>query len=554
MFAGIACSGAEPQIASARVIGTTLARKYKLVRLLGQGGMGAVYEAHHTGTRRRVAVKVMSSRLLTPGSARRFRREARATSVTDSEHIVPILDSGEDEPTGLLYLVMEHLKGEDLQQLVDRCGPLVPDAALRIAAHALTGLQSAHEAHIVHRDIKPANLFLARRGNGDITVKLLDFGIAKLHADPDLPQTLGLTNTGGLLGSPLYMSPEQVESSRDVDHRTDLWSLGSALYCALAGGAPHRSAPSVSRLLMAICAAPPPPLSEVAPWVSPEIAKVVHGALELRPEARYPSAAAMLEAMRPLLPDGFALREDMLVPVHSERRAAGKAPRLTEAARTAEVSEREPALEGESTADLVTGLNVPLLARIQDRSGSESTADLDAPASAPEAATTGAGAALRPALKSASQVARPRARRWALSVALLLAVACIAVYNLRSLPPGAGAGCGAGCGAGLGAGFFDEPDPDPEDSAEVVASAAQAEPRIVGVFLDVAPSDASVEVDGELVEVRRGIVGITGELGSVHRVRVSDGTSDIVRDVMVTEDGAVPPAVELAAAEPTIAR
>ena len=303
----------------------TLGQKYTLVRLLGEGGMGSVYEAEQVDTSRRVAVKIMHSHLLKPGSegARRFCREARAASAVASDHIIHVFDSGIDEATGLSYLAMEYLNGEDLQRLSERTGPLAPDSALRIVAQALVGLQKAHEARIVHRDIKPANLFLAR-GLGDaITVKLLDFGIAKFDVDPlGLPLTTGLTITGSLLGSPLYMSPEQVQDSSDVDHRADLWSLGSTLYAALAGRAPHQHIASFGQLLVAICATPPPHLREVAPWILPEVAEVVHGALKLKPEARYASAAAMLEAILRLLPSGHELREEMLVSVSDKARVA----------------------------------------------------------------------------------------------------------------------------------------------------------------------------------------------------------------------------------------
>src|SRR6185436_3923630 len=133
------------------------------------------------------------------------------------------------------------------------------------------------------------------------------------------PHAAGLTTTGGFLGSPLYMSPEQVQSSRDVDHRTDLWSLGSVLYASLAGHAPHHHLASLGQLLVAICVSAPPPLWEVAPWVPREVTEVVHRALAIRPEARYPSAAAMLEAIQRLVPAG-ALGEEMLV-------ASGEQPR-----------------------------------------------------------------------------------------------------------------------------------------------------------------------------------------------------------------------------------
>ncbi|WP_437923013.1 protein kinase [Sorangium sp. So ce291] len=339
------------------MIGQTIDSKYRLVRLLGEGGMGAVYEAEHATAHRRVAVKVMSGRPLTAGGdgVQRFRREARAASAIDSEHIVQVLDAGTDEATGISYIAMELLRGEDLQQRIDASGPLPPDVALRVGAQALAGLQKAHEARIVHRDIKPANLFLARRGDGSLAVKILDFGIAKILADPRIvPHTTGLTNTGSLLGSPLYMSPEQVLNGRDVDHRADLWSLASALYCALAGHAPYQQVGTVGKLVSTICSTPPLPLHEVAPWVPLEVARVVHGALALDPGARYPSAAAMLEAMRPLLPSGTALNPSMMAPAPGVNRPTASEPARPEAARDIAATDAAEPVLGADTASLDT--------------------------------------------------------------------------------------------------------------------------------------------------------------------------------------------------------
>jgi serine/threonine-protein kinase len=218
---------------------------------------------------------------------------------------------------------MECLAGEDLQRLLDRTGPLPPDVALRIAAHALLGLARAHEAGIVHRDIKPANLFLARDGGGAVTVKILDFGIAKIKADVLGAQHLtDLTGTGDILGSPAYLSPEQAQNSKNVDLRTDLWSLGCVLYCALSGQAPHQHLPAIHAIILAICCSPARPLRERAPWVSAEHALVVHRALEIEPDKRYPSAAAMLDAIRPLVPGGLAIHEEMLSGLPPELSAA----------------------------------------------------------------------------------------------------------------------------------------------------------------------------------------------------------------------------------------
>jgi serine/threonine-protein kinase len=310
--------------APADLTGMVVDRKYRLLRLLGQGGMGAVYEAEHTATHRRVAVKLIHARLLAAGedARRRFQRESRAASAIDDPHLVRVLDAGEDHASGDLYLVMELLRGEDLQHLIDRVGPLPPDAALRVAAQALLGLAEVHALGIVHRDVKPANLFLARGPRGEVTVKLLDFGIAKSTGETLSADTAGLTRTGGLLGSPLYMSPEQVQSSKDIDHRADLWSLGSVLYCALTGGAPFQHVESVGKLIVAICGSAPPPVRDLAPWVPIEVAAVAHGALAIDRAERPESARAMLDALRALLPDGFTLRDEALVGVSPEVRAA----------------------------------------------------------------------------------------------------------------------------------------------------------------------------------------------------------------------------------------
>jgi serine/threonine protein kinase len=308
------------------LIGATLDKKYQLLSLLGEGSTGSVYAAQHLGTLRHVALKLIKKDRLAEDrdAASRFRREARAVGPLDSPNVVQVLDSGEDQATGDLYLVMERLAGEDLQRLVDGVGPLPPDVALRVAGQALLGLSRAHAAGIVHRDLKPANLFLAHQADGAVTVKLLDFGLAKeLSCSPDARTITLLTKTGGILGSPLYMSPEQVENSKDVDARTDVWSLACVLYYTLTGMAPHEHVETVGRLLVAICASPAPALRERAPWVSPKLARVVHDALAVDPARRTSSAAAMLEAIQPLAPDGFALRREMLVGLPAEEQGAG---------------------------------------------------------------------------------------------------------------------------------------------------------------------------------------------------------------------------------------
>jgi eukaryotic-like serine/threonine-protein kinase len=263
-----------------------------------------------------VAVKVILPGVpISRDAILRFQREARAAGVIESQHIVQVLDTGVDREQGVPFMVMEYLIGEDLQKLGERIGALAPDLALRIGAQACSGLHKAHEARVIHRDIKPANLFLARRDDSDVVVKVLDFGIAKVKEDqltgaPDQ----ALTRTGSMMGSPLYMSPEQAVGSKAIDHRTDVWSLGAVLYEVLTGRSPHHSAQTLGQLIMAICSAPPLPLTQVAPSVPREVAEIVQRALRLDPNERFQSAAEMRDAIRQLLPSGTNVTESMLVP------------------------------------------------------------------------------------------------------------------------------------------------------------------------------------------------------------------------------------------------
>ena len=296
------------------MLGKTIDGKYQIVRLLGQGGMGAVYEATHVGTGRRVALKVIIAQAISRDAILRFQREARAAGVIESQHIVQVLDTSIDRELGVPFMVMEYLVGEDLQKLCERIGALSPDLALRIVGQACAGLHKAHEAHVVHRDIKPANIYLARRDD-DIVVKLLDFGIAKVKEEQLTGGTdPALTRTGSMMGSPLYMSPEQAQGLKTVDHRTDVWSLGAVLYEVLTGKTPHHRAETLGQLIIAICSAPPVPIQQLAPSVMPEVAEIVHRALRLDPKERFQSVAEMRDAIRRLLPQGMNLTDAMLVP------------------------------------------------------------------------------------------------------------------------------------------------------------------------------------------------------------------------------------------------
>ncbi|HEU0034877.1 MAG TPA: serine/threonine-protein kinase [Kofleriaceae bacterium] len=292
----------------ARVIGG----KYEITRELGRGGMGVVYEAKHAGTGRRVAVKEIIGDAAKKDRKliERFQREARATAAIETRYIASVLDAGTDPATKNPFLVIELLQGEDLQEHINRSGPLPEATAIRIVAQACSGLARAHAAGVVHRDIKPANLFLARR-DGEIVVTLLDFGVARVKQELTT-ESLTLTSTGLMLGTPLYMSPEQVVGAKDLDHRTDLWALGVVLYELICGVTPYNEAETLGALLVAICSRPARPLREFAPQVSDGVQAVAAKALALDPEKRYQTADELLADLARLLPDGMRLDEAML--------------------------------------------------------------------------------------------------------------------------------------------------------------------------------------------------------------------------------------------------
>jgi predicted Ser/Thr protein kinase len=275
--------------------GTVLAGKYRIERLLGKGGMGWVVVATHLQLEQRVALKFMNSEHASehPDSVARFIREARAAARIQSEHVARVSDVGTLE-NGSPYLVMEYLEGRDMEALV-RSGEKLPVSQLvTYVLEACEGLAEAHAAGIVHRDLKPANLFLARRTDGSVRVKLLDFGISKLTAIPGAGPDVGMTSTQALMGSPLYMSPEQLRSSKNVDRRADIWSMGVILYECLTSTSPFE-AETLPEVCARIMAEPPPPLKGAPRGLD----VVVMRCLEKDPQKRYPDTGALATALAP---------------------------------------------------------------------------------------------------------------------------------------------------------------------------------------------------------------------------------------------------------------
>ena len=254
---------------------------YRLLREIGGGGMGMVYEAEDTRLGRRVAVKLLPPEYSRDRRAKeRFLREARAAAKVDHPNLCTVHDVGETD--GRLYIILPLYEGETLRERLRR-GPLPLAEARKVAIQVAQGLERAHEAGIVHRDIKPANVMLTRRGE----VKILDFGIARLEGD-----AASITRTGASWGTPAYMSPEQARGE-PVDGRTDLWSLGVMLYEMVAGRRPF-GGESLEAVVSAILTKEPEPLGRVRPEVPPELARVVERALAKDPAERYASSAEVL--------------------------------------------------------------------------------------------------------------------------------------------------------------------------------------------------------------------------------------------------------------------
>jgi len=240
-----AATAAQPQPTEQQfdsLIGTVLAGRYEVLRRIGEGGMGAVYEGKHALIGKRVAVKVLLEKFHAQSDfVARLLQEARLASSIGHENIVDVTDFGTTDD-GRSFVVMEFLDGESLADLERREAPLPIERSLRIARQAASALGAAHAKGIFHRDVKPENLYLVRRGDADF-VKVVDFGISKAvkPGGDDGPEAYRLTHTGILLGTPLYMSPEQARGDEDLDHRADIWALGVLLYECLTGEVPFRA-------------------------------------------------------------------------------------------------------------------------------------------------------------------------------------------------------------------------------------------------------------------------------------------------------------------------
>ncbi|HJL14900.1 MAG TPA: protein kinase [Sandaracinaceae bacterium LLY-WYZ-13_1] len=463
------------------LLGTMLQDKYRVVRKLGQGGMGMVYEGEHTLIGRRVAIKTLLPKYATdPEVVTRFRREAQAATAIGHEHIVEVTDLGTLDDGGI-FLVLEYLEGSDLGDLIAREGPQPVGRIVHIVCQLCEALSAAHAKGIVHRDLKPDNVYLIRRGGDPCFVKVLDFGISKIR---DAEDGVSMTRTGTPVGTPLFMAPEQARGQKDVDHRVDVYALGVILYVALTGRYPFEDE-SIAALLVKILADPVPDVHALRPDLPYPLAGLIHRMLAKDRETRPADCAEVARALRPYRDAGAAGPGPRAAPV--DALAATHTPSSRSGVRVGQPS--SPPKEGAPRARIAAGAT--------GVSGLEATV-----ASAPDAAPSSSDApavdgppseASAPRAGSAPGLPHRSALPWAIGAAAVLSVA------------GAGlawAALGSGSAAptdAVEAAPAVEPVEDERATDEGLPAGAAPPATEVTVRIEVEPEDAELRLDGRRV-------------------------------------------------------
>jgi len=477
------------------MLGTQIG-SYRVVSKIGEGGMGSVWVAEHELLKRKVAVKVLLKELTSDASIkRRFMNEARATSQIVHPGIVRIWDFGE-HTDGTAYMLMELLEGETLRERIARRGRYDLDHALALLRQIAEALGAAHAQKVVHRDLKPENIFLVADAAAPFGVqpKILDFGIAKL-LDPsmDAPQT----RAGSIIGTPLYMSPEQCMARPDIDHRADLYSLGGILFLLLCGRPPFGKG-DFGQMLNAHVNEPPPRPSSVVPSLPPWIDEVVLRLLAKEREQRFQSTDELLDAIRA---------------GQQSRRIAPEAPTVisSNAGAAAHVTPphgaKAPPLHG---AALMTPTPPPLVTPPPEASATTVDPNTPPPGGATPAPTSAGDDLSRTRAHSAEELAMPQLQRSKASIPILLAAAFIGTIVL-----------------GLG-GFF------------LVMRAHRGEegpPAGVHIFIDSSPQGADVYDDGKSICVTPCSLDEKPHAGEHHWVVAKPGYNEVQLMLPADHDG-----------------
>ncbi len=451
-------------------VGDVIAEKYRIDGLLGDGGMGVVAKATHLHLKKPVAIKLLRPEIaLRKDAVARFLREAQAASSLQSEHVIRVHDvSSEHEVRP--YIVMEYLSGVDLGTWAEQHAPMPVDQTVAFVLQACEGLAEAHARGIVHRDLKPSNLHVSHRADGSPFIKILDFGISKVKDDTRGPEANNLTASRELLGSPLYMSPEQVRGASGVDARSDIWSLGVILYELLTGQPPF-DAPTLADLMARILFEPPRPPSELRQELAGPLDALILRCLSKEADARPQSVAELAETLVPWADAETRVYVDRVMRI-AGRSAMAPGSRLPE---------RTPAPEQNATAAL--------------RLASDPSAATIRAAMGPVPAVT---AETRPGTVEGAGEGQPRRTGGAVWIAAIAAVAVVglSVGGLVVMRGGAGSAREAVSAEATSA---TAPVPTQPVTASASASGPPAEAATVVVKLRIDPADAVVELDGERV-------------------------------------------------------
>ena len=424
-------------------IGEIFVDKYRVDAILGHGGMGVVAACTHLALNERVAIKMLRKDVLDDADAvERFMREAQAAVKLKSEYVARVTDVGRST-SNVPYMVMEYLEGHDLGELLDERGRLGMPWAIELTLQACEALAEAHSLGIVHRDVKPTNLFVTWRPDGSALVKVLDFGISKALTST----AMQLTQTQSLLGTPAYMSPEQMRSARMVDARTDIWSLGTVLYEMIEGRRPFE-AESFSEMCVKVAVDPPAPMT-TAP---PELQQVVLRCLEKAPEQRYASMADLARDLVPFSNDKHqaqvlvermtrTLRRSQLMSAEwsASSSGSGAVRQLWSGERAAEVGSIENAVT--PPARLARSSASSPAAQPEPSAPSATAPSAGAPSDAAAPESSGPMPALpqritgsSPALSQTLSVPRARRRGLAIATAVITAAALGVVVSLLRTP------------------------------------------------------------------------------------------------------------------------
>jgi serine/threonine-protein kinase len=439
--------------------GDVVLDKYRVERVLGKGGMGVVVAATHLELDQRVALKfLLPGALEHPDIVERFAREARAAAKIQSQHVARVIDTGR-MPAGTPFMVMEYLEGSDLADVLEKEGRMPIPVAVDYLLQASEAIAEAHAAGIVHRDLKPSNLFLAKQRDRRAIVKVLDFGISKV----DDPKSAPLTRTATMMGSPHYMSPEQLTSSKNVDARTDIWSLGVILYELVAGNRPFE-AETMPEIVAQILQNVPPRLNSYAPEVTLDFERVVSRCLSTFAQDRFASVAELAAELRPFAPDAVSAQASIAkisrilggnslppggpAPVAASEAAASMAQTL--AAQAVDATKLVPAPLASPTAPVLVRGNTPAPPRV-------------------------AGAVTSDVIAARPGRTRRRASIGAFAGGVALAVAAALHFAPRSstaaAPPTSATAIG----------LVESPAPPPASAAVIVAPAAESAPAVAAL-------------------------------------------------------------------------